>query len=88
VLAALRATLSAFGVNAVYVFGSVARDSATPDSDVDLLVDFDQTPTLFEFIRLRRTLSEHLGHRVDLVTRGALKPQLREQILREAVRAA
>lgn len=70
------------------MFGSVARDQATSHSDVDLLVDFDETPTLFEFARLRRVLSEVLGRPVDLVARDALKPQLRERILSEAIRAA
>lgn len=80
--------LAPFHVKALYVFGSVARDEATADSDIDLLVDFDEAPTLFEFARLRRALSERLEHPVDLVTRAALKPQFREQILEEAVRAA
>jgi hypothetical protein len=53
-------------------------------SDVDILVDFVAPVTLFEFARLRRRLESLLGRSVDLVTRDALKPQLREQILREA----
>jgi predicted nucleotidyltransferase len=83
-----RALLRPFHIEALFVFGSVARDQATSHSDVDLLVDFDETPTLFEFARLRRVLSEVLGRPVDLVARDALKPQLRERILSEAVRAA
>ena len=57
-------------------------------SDIDILVDFATPVTLFEFARLRRRLESLLDRPVDLVTRDALKPQLREQILREAVRAA
>jgi predicted nucleotidyltransferase len=87
-LSGLRPTLAAYHVTALYVFGSVARGEATLESDVDLLVDFDEPPTLFTFVRLRRLLSEQLGRRVDLVTRAALKPQLRDRILSEAVRAA
>ena len=75
-------------VDALYVFGSVARGEATEKSDVDLLVDFAETPSLFEFARLRRALTELLGRQVDLVTRPALKPQLRDHILAEAIRAA
>ncbi len=82
------AALSLFGVKALYVFGSVARGTAGAQSDVDLLVEFDRVPGLFEFARLRRTLGEILGRPVDLVTRAALKPQLRDRIVSEAIRAA
>ena len=87
-LAAAQTTLGAYNVKTLYLFGSVARDEASDESDVDLLVEFDQTPSLFEFARLRRTLAEILGRPVDLVTRRALKEQLRSRILAEAVRAA
>ena len=82
------AGLAPFGVRELYLFGSVARDEATDTSDVDVLVEFEATPSLFEFVRLRRVLSEILGRRVDLVTRAALKAQLRDRILAEAIRAA
>jgi predicted nucleotidyltransferase len=51
-------------------------------SDIDILVDFSAPVTLFEFARLRRHLQSLLGRPVDLVTRDALKPQLRERVLR------
>jgi uncharacterized protein len=87
-LAAARGLLTTFRVEAIYLFGSVARDEAGSSSDVDLLVDFETPPSLFAFARLRRLLAEALECPVDLVTRAALKPKLREGILREAVRAA
>ena len=87
-LAGTRGSLEAFHVKALFIFGSVARDEATAQSDVDLLVDFDETPSLFEFARLRRFLAEILGSPVDLVTRPALRAQLRDRILSEAIRAA
>lgn len=87
-LAGAREALEPFHVKAVFVFGSVARDQATAQSDVDLLVDFDETPSLFEFAHLKRVLGEILGVPVDLVTRPALKAQLRDRILSEAIRAA
>jgi predicted nucleotidyltransferase len=58
------------------------------DSDVDLLVEFSRPIGLFEFVRLQRQLGELVGHQVDLVTPSALKPQLRDRILHEAVVAA
>jgi len=83
-----RSVWEPFGVAGIYLFGSAARGEAGADSDIDLLVDFGRAVTLFEFVRLQRRLSEVLRRRVDLVTRAALKPQLRDRILAEAVRAA
>jgi predicted nucleotidyltransferase len=83
-----RDLLQAFGVARLSLFGSFARDEGRHDSDVDLLVEFNRPIGLFEFAGLQRRLSEVLGHRVDLVTPAALKPQLRDKILHEAVVAA
>lgn len=77
-----------FGVSALYVFGSVARGEATPESDVDLLVDFDGRPTFAKFMDLKALLEDALGVRVDLVTRPALREQLRPRIEAEARRVA
>lgn len=83
-----RGALEPFGITQLFLFGSAARDEATDSSDVDLLVEFAEPLGLVDFIRLRDQLEELLGSRVDLVTRAALKPQLRDRILSEAVRAA
>jgi len=87
-IASQRGSLDRFHVKTLAVFGSVARGEARAESDVDLLVEFSIPVGLFEFVRLRRFLEALLGARVDLVTPGALKPQLRQAILQEAVRAA
>lgn len=83
-----RPLLDAFGVARLSLFGSFARDEGREDSDVDLLVEFDRPVGLFEFVRLQRELGERLGRPVELVTPAALKPQLRDRILNEAVVAA
>lgn len=88
VLRAHRAALESFGVASLSLFGSVARDEAGPASDVDLLVEFSRPVGLFEFAGLQEFLSDTLGRPVDLVTANGLKRQLRERIVREAVRAA
>ena len=80
-----RPVLDAFGVARLSLFGSFARDEGRNESDVDLLVEFSRPIGLFEFVRLQRQLGELIGHRVDLVTPAALKPQLRDRILSEAV---
>ena len=88
ILAAHAKELAEAGVASLALFGSVARNEATENSDVDLLVEFDRPVGLFAFVRLRRRLQEILGRGVDLVTPDALKPPLRERILKEAVHAA
>ncbi len=80
--------LKSHAVQELWLFGSAAREEMQAASDVDILVDFTRPVSLFEFVRLRWKLESLLERPVDLVTRDALKPQLRDQILREAVRAA
>ena len=82
--------ISDFHVDALYLFGSVVRGEAGPESDVDILVEFNQDARvgLFELARLRMFLSEILGCSVDLVTQDALHPLLKDEIMGELVRAA
>ena len=69
----------------VRVFGSVARGEATPDSDIDLLIEKGPTTTPWFPAGLVLELEESLGRRVDVVTEKALNPYLRDRVLREAV---
>jgi uncharacterized protein len=80
-----RTDLRERGVKSLSVFGSVARGEATPESDIDLLVEFNRPVGLFDFIRLKMYLEDLTGTRVDLVTPDALRPAMRADILREAV---
>ena len=67
------------------MFGSVLREDFEPESDVDVLVDFESgyTPG-FGFFDLQAELSEILGRRVDLNTRGFLSPRIRRRVESEA----
>ncbi len=80
--------LSRLGVRALALFGSFARGEGGPESDVDILVEFEGPTRFDQFMELRHLLEETLGRRVDLVTHGALKPRLRQRIEREALRVA
>jgi uncharacterized protein len=84
-----RERLRTYSVRHIAVFGSTARDQATEHSDVDILVEFEPQARvgLFTFVRLLDHLSDVMGTRIDLATPGALRPEMREQILAEAVRA-
>jgi len=79
-----------FGIKSLSLFGSVVRNEASPTSDVDLLVEFDDRPIgLFHLSRTQHYLESILGvSRVDLVLRDSIKPALKESILREAIHAA
>jgi len=77
-----------FSVESLAIFGSVLKGTAKPDSDIDILVNYRTTPGLFEFIDLKHYLELLIGRSVDLVTEKALKKQLRDEILKEAVRVA
>lgn len=74
-----------FHIRSVGIFGSVVRGEDRPESDLDLLVSFDTTPSLLTFLALERTLSDSLGRKVDLVMRDALKPQIGQRVLAEVV---
>lgn len=76
---------SNYKVKNIGVFGSVARGDNIEGSDIDLLVEFSEPVGFFKFIQLERYLSEILGYKVDLVTKKALKPSIKEDILQEVI---
>ena len=83
-----RQELARFRVKSLSVFGSVARDEARDDSDVDVLVEFDGFTGMREHFGLQDYLEELLGARVDVVTLGGLRKFVRAEAEREAVRVA
>jgi predicted nucleotidyltransferase len=74
-----------FGVESLALFGSVARGEERPGSDLDVLVTFKHVPGLFGFLELKQYLEQLMSCPVDLVTEKALKKQLKEKILQEAI---
>lgn len=74
-----------FGVTGLALFGSVVRDAARADSDVDVLVWFDGPATSTRYFGVQFFLEDLLGRSVDLVTDKALRPELRPFVEREAV---
>lgn len=74
-----------YGVNSLGVFGSYVRRQQRPESDIDLLVAFDDPPSLLKFIELENYLTDLLGVKVDLVMKDALKPMIEKRILSEVV---
>ena len=76
-----------YKVNEIAVFGSFAKGEQRRSSDIDILVDFYELPDLFELIRLEEYLRRILGRRVDLVRKQAIRKELKERILNEAIYA-
>ena len=74
-----------FGVIDLALFGSAARDTAGPDSDIDCLVAFDGPATSKRYFGVQFYLEDLLGRPVDLVTAKALRPELQPFIEREAI---
>jgi uncharacterized protein len=83
-----RAEIDAFGVRSLSLFGSHARGDAGPDSDVDVLVEFEGSATYARYSGLRFLLEDLLGCKVDLVTRRGLRERIRPRVEREAIRVA
>lgn len=84
-LAQIQAFCRTHHIRRLAFFGSVLRDDFTPESDVDVLVEFEpgQEPGL-AFFQMEEELSHLLGHRVDLQTPGFLNPRYRTRVLHEA----
>jgi hypothetical protein len=74
-----------FGVTRLALFGSISRDMAQSDSDVDILVDFDGPATSKRYFGVQFYLEDLLGRPVDLVTEKALRPEFRPYIEQEKV---
>jgi uncharacterized protein len=74
-----------YGIRRVRIFGSVARGQARPDSDLDVLVDFEPGRSLLDQAGFELALEKLLGCRVDVVVEGGISPYLEAEILREAV---
>ncbi len=74
-----------YKVRELGIFGSYIRKEQTESSDIDVLVEFSETPSLLKFINLENYLGDNLGVKVDLVHKGSLKPRIGERILTEVV---
>lgn len=72
-------------VKTLGIFGSSVHGEAGPWSDLDILVEFENAPSFFEFVELEDHLGDLLGVRVDLVMKTALRPEIGRRILEEAI---
>lgn len=77
-----------FGVRHLGLFGSAARDELRPDSDIDVLVEFDGPATLDRYFALKDFLELTFRRPVDVVTTGGLKPRARRHVEQDLIRVA
>ena len=77
-----------FGLRRLAVFGSAARDELRPDSDIDVLVEFTEPPTMARFFGTQDALQALLGRPVDLITVTGLKPRARVQVEHDLIDVA
>ena len=77
--------LKKYGVNRAGIFGSVVRGEDSEESDVDILVEIENRMSLLDFVGLKLELEEVIGRKVDLGEYDAIKPIIKEQILKEEV---
>jgi len=73
------------GARNVRVFGSVARDEESKNSDIDLLVEMEPGRSLMDHAAILLELQESLGYRVDVISDRGIKPRIRDIVMREAV---
>jgi len=75
---------SKYKIKTLSLFGSYVRDEQNRRSDIDILVEFHEIPSLFKFIEVENSLTDLLGIKVDLVRKQAIRKELKEIILNEA----
>lgn len=74
-----------FSIKGIRIFGSYVRGEQKKGSDIDLLADYAEVPSLFELVDAQDYLSGLLGRKVDLVPEGCLKPRIAANVMKEAV---
>jgi predicted nucleotidyltransferase len=77
--------LATYQITRLGIFGSYARGEQTDHSDIDILVEYEKAPSLWQLIELRDYLSELFAIKVDVVTRNGLKERIRERVLSEVI---
>lgn len=74
-----------YGIDYLGLFGSSARGETTPESDVDLLIDFNEVKSLFDLARIKLSFQDILGKKVDLVLRKDIKKTLKPYIMKDLI---
>ncbi|MEE9376762.1 MAG: nucleotidyltransferase family protein [Candidatus Lokiarchaeia archaeon] len=73
------------GIKKILVFGSYARNEATPKSDLDLIVEFPEGTSLLDHVGIEIELSEALNMKIDLLSRNGISPYIKDKVLKESI---
>lgn len=87
ILKAHKKDLARYGVKSIAIFGSIARNQQTHESDVDVLVELESGIGVLEFIKLKNHIETILRRPVDLVTQQSLHPMMKNSVINEAIYA-
>lgn len=71
------------GVKEIGIFGSFARNEELPDSDIDILVEYNRSTTLFDVVKIHQELAEIIGKKVDIVSKTAVRPAIMNYIQKD-----
>ncbi len=82
----LLSVLEKYPVSRAAVFGSFSRNQQNSLSDVDLLVEFEKSVSIFDFLRMENELTKSVSRKVDVVEFSAIKSSIRNQVLDEAIK--
>jgi len=74
-----------YKIKEIGIFGSFVRGEQSKESDIDIVVEFEEVPGLIKFIEIEEYLSKLLGRKVDLVRKPAIREELKDKILKEVV---
>lgn len=77
--------LKKYNVIKLGIFGSVARGDDRPDSDVDILIEFNEAPGMIEFFSTEEYLENLLNRKIDLVRENAIRPELKDSIMSDVI---
>jgi len=75
--------LGQYPISRIGIFGSFARNEERPDSDIDILVTFEEPISLFTLVRIHRELSELLNRKVNIVSEKYLHPRMKEAVQKD-----
>jgi len=81
----IRDVTARHGATNVRIFGSFARGTQQPKSDLDLLVDLEPGRSVLDLVAIKQDLEDLLGRRVDVVTMRSLSPYIRDSVLEDAI---
>ncbi|KYC46116.1 MAG: Nucleotidyltransferase domain protein [Candidatus Methanofastidiosum methylothiophilum] len=77
--------LTKHGARKIGLFGSVSRGEERPDSDIDILIEFNGDPSLLDVVVIEQEASKLIGKKIDLVTEDALSPYIKDKVMKEVV---